>query len=95
MLLTGHWILAADLLGFEPLVGYVRAKTFEIFIQLGAILAVIVAYPRRFGGLLRLSDNWGFHRLAGAWACCCSLCCRRACWGCLPEGRSNSTCFSR
>lgn len=62
---TGHLILAGDLLGFESLVGEGRAKTFEIFIQLGAILAVVVAYPRRFSGLLRLSDNSGFTGLRG------------------------------
>ena len=62
---TGHLILAGDLLGFESLVGEGRAKTFEIFIQLGAILAVVVAYPRRFGGLLRLGDNSGFTGLRG------------------------------
>jgi undecaprenyl-diphosphatase len=57
---TGHLILAADLLGFESLVGKERANTFEIFIQLGAILAVVTAYPRRFSSLLRLGDNSGF-----------------------------------
>lgn len=62
---TGHLILAGDLLGFESLVGEGRAKTFAIFIQLGAILAVVVAYPRRFSGLLRLSDNSGFTGLRG------------------------------
>ena len=62
---TGHLILAGDLLGFESLVGEGQAKTFEIFIQLGAILAVVVAYPRRFSGLLRLGDNSGFSGLRG------------------------------
>jgi undecaprenyl-diphosphatase len=62
---TGHLILAGDLLGFESLVGEGPAKTFEIFIQLGAILAVVVAYPRRFSGLLRLGDNSGFSGLRG------------------------------
>jgi undecaprenyl-diphosphatase len=57
---TGHLILAADLLDFAGLVGDERAKTFEIFIQLGAILAVVTVYPRRFYGLLRLGDNSGF-----------------------------------
>ncbi len=57
---TGHLILAGDLLGFDALVGSDKAKTFEVFIQLGAILAVVTAYPRRFGGLLRLSDGSGF-----------------------------------
>src|SRR5688572_16263594 len=41
---TGHLILAAELLGFES----EAAGTFEIVIQLGAILAVIVLYWRRF-----------------------------------------------
>jgi undecaprenyl-diphosphatase len=44
---TGHLILAAELLEF---IGE-RAETFEIFIQLGAVLAVAVLYRRRFAGL--------------------------------------------
>lgn len=62
---TGHLILAADLLGFADLVGDERAKTFEIFIQLGAILAVVTVYPHRFSGLLRLTDNTGFSGCRG------------------------------
>ena len=46
---TGHLILAAELLQF---VG-ARAETFEIFIQLGAVLAVAVLYRERFAGLSR------------------------------------------
>jgi undecaprenyl-diphosphatase len=45
---TGHLILAGELLHF---VGE-RAETFEIFIQLGAILAVVAIYRQRFAGLL-------------------------------------------
>ncbi|BCJ87021.1 undecaprenyl-diphosphate phosphatase [Effusibacillus dendaii] len=41
---TGHLILAGDLLHFQG----DKASTFEIFIQLGAILAVVVIYWRRF-----------------------------------------------
>jgi undecaprenyl-diphosphatase len=62
---TGHLILVGDLLGFDRLVGAEVAKTFDIFIQLGAILAVVVAYPGRFVGLLRLGDNRGFSGLRG------------------------------
>ncbi|HEX5004175.1 MAG TPA: undecaprenyl-diphosphate phosphatase [Gemmatimonadales bacterium] len=50
---TGHLIVAGDLLGVTG----ERAKTFEIFIQLGAILAVVWVYRKRFlaiaGGLGR------------------------------------------
>jgi undecaprenyl-diphosphatase len=45
---TGHLILAGELLGFDS----EAAGTFEIVIQLGAILAVIVAYHRRFTDVL-------------------------------------------
>ena len=41
---TGHLILAGELLGFDS----EAAGTFDIVIQLGAILAVIVLYWRRF-----------------------------------------------
>ena len=62
---TGHLILAGDLLGFAGLVGEEVAKTFDVFIQLGAVLAVVVAYPGRFAGLLRLGENRGFSGLRG------------------------------
>ncbi len=45
---TGHLIVAGRLLGFEG----AKQATFEIFIQLGAILAVVVVERRRFIGLL-------------------------------------------
>jgi len=45
---TGHLIVAGNLLGF---VGPV-ADCFEVFIQLGAILAVVVLYWRRFLNLV-------------------------------------------
>jgi undecaprenyl-diphosphatase len=44
---TGHLILASTLLGFEG----EASKTFKIAIQMGAILAVLVAYHRRFSGV--------------------------------------------
>ncbi len=63
---TGHLILARDLLGFEQLVGGKEvANTFVVFIQLGAVLAVVAAYPGRFAGLLRWGDNRGFSGLRG------------------------------
>ena len=48
---TGHLILAGDLLGFQTELG----KLFEIVIQLGAILAVVVFFfPRLWGVLVGL-----------------------------------------
>lgn len=46
---TGHLILAGNLLGFED----DRAKVFEIFIQLGAILAIVWIYRKKFIDVIR------------------------------------------
>ena len=46
---TGHLIIAGDWLHFTG----ERAKTFEIFIQLGAILAIVWIYRDRFLDLIR------------------------------------------
>lgn len=46
---TGHLILAGHMLSFNG----EAAKTFEVFIQLGAILAVAFLYRRRIGEMLR------------------------------------------
>jgi undecaprenyl-diphosphatase len=46
---TGHLIVAADFLGFRGEV----AKTFEIAIQLGAILAVVWNYHQRLFGVVK------------------------------------------
>ena len=45
---TGHLIVAGNLLNFSG----EKASCFEVFIQLGAILAVLVLYWRRFLGLI-------------------------------------------
>ena len=57
---TGHLILAGELLGFTG----EGSIAFKIAIQLGAILAVLVAYQRRF----RLVIGGLFRRDARAWA---------------------------
>ena len=64
---TGHLILAGDALGVDgPF-----AKNFDIFIQLGAILAVVMLYFNRFTGLLKferidpLNEKNGLQGLRG------------------------------
>lgn len=47
---TGHLILTSELMG---LTGQKAVETFEVVIQLGSILAVVVLYWPRFLGLLR------------------------------------------
>ena len=50
---TGHLIIASHLLGF---VGE-KAESFQVAIQFGAILAVLLLYRRRFADLLPLAKN--------------------------------------
>ncbi len=56
---TGHLILVGHFSGFDNLVGKETADAFKVIIQLGAILAVVAAYPGRFAGLLRFGDEKG------------------------------------
>lgn len=58
---TGHLILAGHLLNFEG----AKAATFEVFIQLGAILAVLVLYFPRFKALLEFSNPNSFAGFLG------------------------------
>ncbi|MBU2514298.1 undecaprenyl-diphosphate phosphatase [bacterium] len=53
---TGHMILVGDLLAFTG----EKAATFEIFIQLGAILAAFLIYKDKFLGLIpkKHGGNW-------------------------------------
>lgn len=53
---TGHLILAGHLLGFEG----AKASTFEVFIQLGAILAVLVLQQKRILALCTVRRAAGF-----------------------------------
>jgi undecaprenyl-diphosphatase len=52
---TGHLILLGSLLGFES-----TGKTFEVLVQLGAILAIMLVYAKRLLGVLFClpSDEW-------------------------------------
>jgi len=63
---TGHLIVAGNLLNFSG----EKASCFEVFIQLGAILAVLVLYWRRFLGLIpaqgvRWRQEAGFSGIRG------------------------------
>ena len=58
---TGHLILAGHLLGYKG----AEADSFEIFIQSGAILAVVVTYFRRFVELVVVPADRGFHNRRG------------------------------
>ncbi len=58
---TGHLILAGHLFGFTG----PRAESFEIAIQLGAILSVVVLYRERFTGLLKADPARNFSGARG------------------------------
>lgn len=60
---TGHLIITGHLLGFTG----PKAETFDIVIQLGAILAVVVLYWDRFLGLLKTDPNRKFSGPYGLW----------------------------
>jgi len=60
---TGHLILAGHALNF---IG-AKADTFEIAIQLGAILAVVVIYFDRFLGLAKPDPARSFSGVRGLW----------------------------
>ena len=58
---SGHLVIASSLLGFEG----EKAATFGVVIQVGAILAVLTLYWRRFFGLLRPQEVSSFSGLRG------------------------------
>jgi undecaprenyl-diphosphatase len=60
---TGHLIITGHLLGFTG----EKAATFEVVIQLGAILAVAVLYRERFLGLLKHDPQKNFSGIRGLW----------------------------
>lgn len=62
---TGHLIILGDIIGFTG----AKAESFQIFIQLGAILAVVLLYFNRFRDLFRFdsNDDSGFRGWTGIW----------------------------
>ena len=55
---TGHMILVGDWLGFDG----PRASGFEVFIQLGAILSVLIIYKEKFIRMLYQYRCWNLFR---------------------------------
>lgn len=55
---TGHMILVGDWLGFDG----PRASVFEVFIQLGAILSVLIIYKEKFLHMLGQYRCWNLLR---------------------------------
>jgi undecaprenyl-diphosphatase len=62
---TGHLDLMEPLLHFKDHFPKEFGDSFNVIIQLGAILAVIAAYPSRFLGLLKFRNAKGFAGLNG------------------------------
>ena len=60
---TGHLIITGHLLGFTG----EKAATFEVVIQLGAILAVVMLYRERFIGLIKPDKDKAFSGIRGLW----------------------------
>lgn len=62
---TGHLIVSGTLLGFTG----DKASTFEVAIQLGAILSVVVLYWHRFLGLIprKINKGQGVHSSLAGW----------------------------
>lgn len=58
---SGHLIIASDILGFSGS----KAATFNVIIQVGAILAVLTLYCRRFLSLLYTDSKHAFSGLRG------------------------------
>ncbi len=58
---TGHLIIAGKILNFTGEL----ASTFEVFIQMGAILAVVILYRERFIKLFDFKSNGGFAGMNG------------------------------
>jgi undecaprenyl-diphosphatase len=60
---TGHLILVGELIGFTG----DKAASFDIIIQLGAILAVVVLYFQRFWWLVSPQRHHAFSGMRGLW----------------------------
>ncbi len=50
---TGHMVIVGDFLGFTG----TKASTFDVFIQLGAILSVLLVYREKFITMMK-RENW-------------------------------------
>ena len=59
---TGHMILVGHLIGYND----EAAKVFEVFIQLGAILAVVFFYKDKFARFFT-AEGWNIHNGLSVW----------------------------
>ena len=59
---TGHMIIVGHMIGFQGNL----AKIFDVVIQLGAILAVLVLYKERFARFLT-KEGWQLGRGLSGW----------------------------
>ena len=65
---TGHMLLTNALIDFDKVMGGEKAAAaFEIIIQLGAILAILFVFPKRFARLAQFKDNQGLAGIRGLW----------------------------
>ena len=69
---TGHLLLAGHFLGFQS-----PGKTFEVLIQLGAILAILTVYAAKLLRLLFDLPTRCAQRAASCWPCSWPSCRRR------------------
>ncbi len=61
---TGHILLAGHFMGFDS-----PGKTFEVLIQLGAILAIVSVYFRRLIEMVRVAPDRSSHAPVCAVSC--------------------------
>ena len=65
---TGHMIIVGDMIGFSG----TKESVFEVFIQLGAILSVLLIYKNKFKMMLQ-RENWFKKRGTSCYNLVCAM----------------------